>query len=421
MAYTITEPNILQPVYNDLTFTVIDDDRTQPSFKYIFKTYVNGVLVNTTKLYPRPNGYAIFSPHHIIQQYISREYRPTLSGFSQASNNEIVKYLVAYSAEYDVAGTLTEVAKHGGNTKYTWNGVAQWHDAMSVVNNFVLDYTPISGSTSTRLTLNWPYTGTTVSNGNELYTTDKRNISAFRFNSSGSNTIDGIRITTDVIGSTDHKVYTYQFPAVSGSLGEPYIVHFPIGLTELNAITWTSATSGSGLSTTITPDEDLGFKVEFIQNISAPTASLAPVYFKLTETCDNCPIDHYTVAYQTSAGGYGYINMDGKHYHNLTSEKVTYDKIRPYNYSTTDRITTVYGNLANETIDLNTGWIYKQGIIDQIRDMILSPDIWVIDKNNISIPVYIDKQSSTIRDIDQDGMINYTFTFAEAFKKNTIK
>lgn len=421
MSYTITEPNIIQPVYNDLIFTVIDDDRTQPSFKYIFKTYVNGTLVNTTKLYPRPNGYAIFSPHHIIQQYISREYRPTLSTFSQASNNEIVKYLVAYSAEYEVAGVLTEFAKHGGNTKYTWNGVAQWQDAMSVVNNFVLDYTPLSGSTSTHEVLNWPYAGTTVQNGNILYTTDKKNISLFRYSSSGSKVIDGIRITTDIIGSANHKIYTYEFPGVSGSLGEPYIIHFPIGLSELNAITWSGGSIPSGVSSTITSSEDLGFKVEFIQTIANPTSSLTPVYFKLKETCNNCPVDHYTIAYQTSAGGYGYINADGKHYQNLTSEKVTYDKIKPYNYSTTDKITSVYGNLANESIELNTGWLTHQEIIDQIKDMILSPDIWIIDTDGVNIPVYLNKQSVTLRNLNQDNMVNYTFEFQYAYKTNTIK
>lgn len=409
MAFTVSvSPDYIQPVYNDLTFRVYDSaNYTKSLYKYNFYTYIGTTLVNTTKLYPRPDGYCNFNPAPILQQYLSRYYNPTLAAYSEGKTQEVLKYKVVFKYEYETSGTTTEYSGNAGVDKYVWNGVAQWTDAKDI-STFVAKYVPTS---TTSLVLNYIYTGTSYTDGIYLYDNDKRNITFMRKGATGSNNVSSIKITTDT-----NKVYNYNLPAISNAILS-HLSHFPLGLTELNALSWTTTVIPGGLSSNITITEDKGFAVQFYSLASGSLVEVyKPLYFTLKTACK---YDHYTIAYQTSLGGYGYINFNKKHFSDITTSKVIYDKVLPYNYGERDRVTSVYGNLIQEVITLNTDWITKQEIVDEIRDMVYSPELWLIDKNGISIPVFIEKSNFSYHSIAQDGMVSYTFTFTEAFKKNT--
>ncbi len=411
MSFTISvSPDHLQPAYNDLTYRVYSTDYTLTDFRYNFYTYVGATLVNTTKLYPRPDGYCNFNPSIILRQYISRYYQPTLATYSEANTAEIIDYKVVMKYEYMTASVITEFSGDTGTTKYIWNGVAQYLPAMDI-STFVDDYIP--ATTSQAKALNFINEGT-ATNGIKLYLADKKNISFFRKNLSGTAVPSFIKFTV-YCSDGAFKQFTYNLNAsTSGAIS--YINHFPIGISELNSITWSSTAIPGGKSSYITLTEDVRMEVVLLDTNSDTVSKT--YYFTFYE--EPCKYDRYYVAYQTSAGGYGYIDFNRKHYENISSEKVVYDKILPYNYTTSDRVSTVYGNLAAGSITLNTDWIYTQGIIDEIADMVVSPELYLVDANNISIPIFIEKSDFNKPLISQDNMVQFTFTFKEAFKRNTI-
>lgn len=419
MAYTkVLEPSHIQPAYNNLNYRFIDDDRTKLKFKYIFKLYVDGDYKDTTKLFPRPDGYVNYDASKILKQYISRTFRPGLIGFTQSNSTECVRYVVNFSVEYDVNGTVTEFNKDGGTSCYAWNGVSQWNEAMSVTSSYVADFIPSTASLADYL--NWPYTGTDLNNANLLYKDDERTLSFLRYNMAGTEIVSGVKITTYENGAAS-KTYNYDLPAVEGTAGGKYIGHFSIGIDELNAITWSGGSQPAGHSNLILLTEDDGMKIELYSGAYASQSYVSkPLYFRFTEPCSNCPTKHYTVAYASPNGGYGYINFDMKAYKSIQNEKATYDKVKPYNYTNIDRITTVYGNVSQGEWELNTDWIYYQAQMDQMSDMIQSPELWLIDEVGIIYPIYLEKSDLTLGNHKQDGMNIFNFKFKEAYPKNTI-
>lgn len=413
MAYTVhVEPGNFQPAYNDLTFRVSCSDYGSTAFKYNFYTYVNGTLVNTTKLYPRPDGCCNFNPSSIIQQYISRIYQPTIAEYKPANPQEVVKYKVVMKYEYETGGTLTEYSGNTGTDKYAWNGVADWVSAQSIA-TWVARYEP---STSTLgKALNFIWNGESADNGIELHLTDKRYITFFRRTAAGIASPVFFKVYV-YCRDGNAKQYTLNLPAAASTYAG-YLFHMPVGISQLNAISWSGTAIPVGKSNSINFTEDYGMRIQVLDTDSEELSE--NYYFTFVE--ENCKYDHYTIAYQASAGGYGFVNFNMKHFKQLNSEKSVYDKILPYNYDGTSRVTTVYGNLANEQITLNTDWIKEQDIVSEIKDMILSPELWLIDNAGVIIPVYIDKYTFQEMNVAQDKLTSYTVTFSEAFKKNTLR
>ena len=142
MAFTINrEPSKFSPVYNELTYNVLSSNYTEPEMKYIFKVYVEGTLVNTTKLYPLPTFNCLFDVSTILKQYIDIPWiEPTSPSLGQ--RNENVKYYVEFYEEYIVGGVLTTSALlTTSTTKYAFPMSADRYQS-NYMNNFV----PISSN-----------------------------------------------------------------------------------------------------------------------------------------------------------------------------------------------------------------------------------------------------------------------------------
>ena len=414
MAFSIiSEPGNFQPAYNDLTFRVYEGTLySSTNFKYNFYTYVNGTLVNTTKLYPRPDGYCNFNPSSIIQQYVSRKFQPTLAAYTEADATEVVKYKVVMKYEYETGGTLTEYSGNTGTEKYAWNAVASWTDAQSI-STYIAKFNP--SLTTLGEALNFVYKGTSADKGIELNINDKRTFSFLRRTTAGTASPVFFKVYV-YCRDGNTKQYTLNLPAASAT-PVSYIFHMPIGISQLNAITWSGRAIPVGKSNSINFTEDYAMRIQVLDIDSEELSE--NYYFTFTE--GSCKYDHYTVAYQSPNGGYGYVNFNCKHFKQVVNEKTVYDKILPYNYTSANRVSTVYGNISNEQITLNTDWIKEQDIITEIKDMIQSPELWLIDKNNVVTPVFIDKVTFSENYIAQDKLSSYTLTFSEAFRKNTIR
>ena len=79
---------------------------------------------------------------------------------------------------------------------------------------------------------------------------------------------------------------------------------------------------------------------------------------------------------------------------------------------------------GNGTITLNTDWIGNQGVIEEIEEMLVSPDIYLVTNTELGevvyIPVVLKDQSYQIYNKKQDKLFQYEFEFEEAYKKTTL-
>lgn len=415
MSFTLlTEPIKIQPVFNDLTFRVSETNYTQTNFRYNFYTYLEGVLVNTSKLYPRPDGTCHFNPNHILQQYLSSYFNSTLTSYSEANTSEIKSYQIVFKYEYETAGVMTEYLALTSSTHLTYKAVASYEDAQAI-STYVGEFLPAASSNCEFLNITWR--GNNERDGNILYSKDKRYISFFRKDLTGSAIPYSISFFVKCLDGTQKQFDKTLTTATTSSIG--YINHFPIGLTELNNITWSGTAIPSGKSSQITLAEDYGMSIR-LYNIDGDAVS-KPIYFTFQDSDAWCQYEHYIVAYSNVNGSFGFLNCDAKHMKNISIEKEIYNKIKPYNYTNTSREVTVYSNIGQGKITLNTTWMIYDEQIEEYINMLLSDELYLIDKSNNIIPVYISKVESDIPLIKQDHATYFTFTLNEAFIKNTMK
>lgn len=231
-----------------------------------------------------------------------------------------------------------------------------------------------------------------------ISSTSKKILSYFTHNFS-NRYVKTIKLTT-----TTGRVFT-KTVATTVIYTAPTISHFPIGLTELNALTWTSGTG------TIT-DADFGFTVEFLD------ASNVAMYHPIEVTLKCTRFEDYTICYKSVRGSYWYIDMNMKNTKVVDITSSNYQHYVPYNYNYLSRGYSTNNLYAKGKITLRTNWINSNDEIDEIIDMTKSPEIYLL-KDGIVLPVSIVPGSFEHKNKDQDNLVAYEITFNEDFDKNT--
>lgn len=207
----------------------------------------------------------------------------------------------------------------------------------------------------------------------------------------------------------------------------------PCDLTTLNGLAWDNYALASGVSPFIDPAEDKYYFITVAEKAS--TGSGIPnwnnpipsgnkwVGFEIAD-CDK--YDVYDILYKTCEGGWWQIRTDMKNY-NETEVKTnikynTWDTPAFTLMPNSKRFKQTMHTNANGTITLNTDWINNQGIIDEIEEMIISPQIFIVKEGTTPIitPVILKDKTYRIANKQQDKMIQYSFEFEEAYNKNTI-
>ena len=136
----------------------------------------------------------------------------------------------------------------------------------------------------------------------------------------------------------------------------------------------------------------------------------------------------YNILYKTLEGSWWQIRTEMKnHQETDVKRSVMYNtwglragEVLP-NSKTFKRVMHVEGN---GTITLNTDWIGNQGVIEEIEEMLVSPDIYLVTNTELGevvyIPVVLKDQSYQIYNKKQDKLFQYEFEFEEAYKKTTL-
>lgn len=269
-----------------------------------------------------------------------------------------------------------------------WQGAAEWEEGKNI-STFVSQFIPAN-------------TGSVIlgSRTNQLSISnlDKR-IITFIHNDLNTTQVNKIKLVTDT-GRTFIKTLGTIVSSTEMRIG-----HFPIGLSELNAILWTSGTG------TIT-DDDNGFTISFLTADNVEV--LKSVYVKI----DNCnKYDNYTVCYKSPRGSFWYVNMNMKNTKSIDVTSTNYQHYVPYNYGNLDRGYSTNNLYAKGRITLRTDWVRSEEAIAEIMDMIKSPLIYLL-KNNLVIPVSVNPGSHEIKSRSQNGLVAYEVTFNIDYDNN---
>lgn len=137
----------------------------------------------------------------------------------------------------------------------------------------------------------------------------------------------------------------------------------------------------------------------------------------------------YNILYKTLEGSWWQIRTEMKNERETdTDRSVMYNtwglragQVMPNSKS----FKTVMHVEGNGSIILNTDWIGNQGLVEEIEEMIVSPDIYLVSAdelgNLVYTPVVLKDKSYKIHNKQQDKLFQYEFEFEEAYKKTTLR
>ena len=457
MAFTITrQPSKFAPVYNELTYNVLSSNYTQPEMKYIFKVYVEGTLVNTTKLYPLPTYNCLFDISTILKQYIIVPWiEPTSTNLGQTKEN--IKYYVEFYEEYIIDGVLTTSALlTTSTTNYAFPMSADRYQS-NYMNNFV----PISSNANPFAANRVKCCGvkripTTSWVKSKKYNPGETPRSFLKDFETYPITDNDIRSLTFIHRNSDFNVYPNKMivrcycknnqvlthgedvnysaialyektlsviPANTGSIYN--LGHLTCSPSYLNAMSWNAIFPL--LPTTISSTTMWGYSVELVYSTGFGTAvtnvyTHYPVIFRFIDDCFKRT--HYTIKYRSKDWGWGYIdfNMDSQEI--INTEKMISHRYRSYTDATYTSDRPVWGLNSRGKWVLNTDWIRSNWEIEEIIDMLGSPEVYIITEGDTGlydrfIPVNIVTSEYEVKKLREAKLIQYTVEFEEAFDKNT--
>ena len=418
----IREPATFCPAYNQMTWRVYSSNYIQPQMKYIFYLYLNGTtLINTSKMYPRPDGYCEYDPSKIIRSYLTSSFMNDITAGTIASSTEVTSFTITCAEEYIYSNVLTTYIRNYSNYKYVWMAAADWEDGKDLT-AYMNKFLPQNVNYLQTNAANYfgPRTylaSTTFANAQEkdcydIQEGEKRVLSFMARNEYNYN-CKVAHFCVAALSRYGLKLYSKNIKISSNTNMIYQIYNVPVGTAELNAIGWTSAIIPGGASSTITASEDIKYFVWFSEFGGNLTHKIMGFNLK---SCNRW--EKYTVMYQAPNGGWWYIPMNLKNAKTENVKQSTMDTFLRYNYDKTDAVTKVTSVLANGEITLTSDWILTKNQSLEFMDMVKSPRMYIMDGSNY-IPVIIKAGNFDTKNPTQDRLVNYTITFQEAFDKNS--
>jgi hypothetical protein len=438
MAFTITkQPNKITSGYNPMWFDVISSFYAGVRFKYIFKLYVNDNLVSTTKLFPRPNYNCIYDPQPIVKNFLDGKIVDYINEVTAAQDGYVAKFYVEFYYEIELAGVLTESALQAtSETIRVYEMVTQEYNEKP--EDFIYKYTPHSTSANpVNVSLanlsgprivpynSWSLTNTKPIDIKETYEMtvyDRTTLSVIARDADYNYQI--VRFVIRTFTNTGQiKVFGYVIPAgLLTTDKENDILHIPVNIVDLNLMTPFDSVIPTGLSSYITPDEDIALSVEMKadESVGVYRHNFKPVMFRIVE-----PYDRYErtrLMYKTDIGGWWYIPFTMKSYYSEENSRTLIES-KP-NYSDDNKFISkpVINMNGSGSYILNSDFLDSDLRVQEMRDLLRSPIIYICKYNSdtdsiTETPVIINTSSYQVKTIKQDKVIQYSIKVDEAFNK----
>ncbi len=437
MAFTINrQPTTYSTAFNELTFDVDSTQYIQDNYRYIFKLYINGNYITTSKLSARPTYNCLFDVQPYLKNFVQGIYFDEPNTYLTAQDGYVAEFYVEFYEEYLVGGVLTESAILGTSDTITcFEMVAdRYEDSIlsfiekhspSVTATTIMDES-LSTYSGPRLvpTLSYSTDNSKSITSKDSYLIgwdDDRTLSIITRNVDMDKYVRFMKIRT-YTNDGRVKQFSYLLPNVSTNTGPEYtIFHLPIGVNQLNTWGASSSVIPTGLTNAITQGEDLAYAVELFtlygEEAEFTYYAYKPIVLRLV---DCFHYDHCVLQYKTPIGGWWYINCDMKNYYSETNSRSTIQIKKQYNDLATFRDSRVINMDGVGKWLVNTDWLPSQAHISEVQDLLRSPEVFLI-KDNKNIPVTITTNEYTVNNIAQDKLTKYSFELEEAFNFKNIR
>lgn len=426
MALTINrQPEIYSTAFNELTFDVSSTNSSLDSFKFIFKLYVNGSYISTSKLPKRPENNCLFDAQSYIKNFVQGVFFEEVARDEFAFDGYSCSFYVEFYEEYLVGGALTESALLDTSDLINcFEMVANRWELPS--DELVAKYAPQNPTTtpfnSTIGLLSgprvlpsesWSLANDGYISRKDTYSispTDKRSLSILARDEFVAEIIERLRVRT-YTNTGEVKIFEwllrdYSTPTIDITRN---ISHIPVGIGELNDWVPTLLNIPSGLATAITPGEDVAYSIEIINNVGE--FLFKPIIFRIIE----CTIyEHLVLRYKTPVGGWWYLDCSMKNYQSETTERTTIQVKKQYSDDSTFRENRVVDMDGKASYVVNTDWLPSQEHIQEVVDLLQSPEVYLI-KDERTIPVTIKTSQYSVKNLQQDKITQYTIELEDAF------
>lgn len=443
------------PSGNPIVFT-LSTNNTHPKLSYIIDVYVNGVVVAQLK-------YPVYDPNRmnidlrsIVNDYLTDTFVNdeilTPSNTLIYPANETASLHIEVREEYYDSGTGQMVIDKDpveSPTIYVWRAAAEFEDARRVW--LYQDYFTWETTNDDPKFLGPKVNGfdfcneveTTLYRANLPFFTNRykvsmnslRTVSFFTYGHADPSYPGNITAEIEVwcYDSMGNRTKTFRWnnpDHLSYTLSDytRKISQFPCAPRNLNQVPWSSITLQAGTLNYIDPSEDKYYVIFTHEGWGQGGAyewGIRAIPFEIV--CDSdCKWPVYNILYKTREGGWWQIRADMKSFNETKVE--TSIKYNTWGLGAMEpvpnswRAKQVTHTDADGTITLNTDWISSQYFIEEIEDMIVSPQIYLIKDGPVIqyIPVVLNDSTHKIWNVKQDKLIQYEFEFEEAFKKATL-
>ena len=436
MTFVINRQPLNQtPGYNEMTLNVSSSNYEELQYKYVLDTYVDTVLVSTSKLFPRPDGNCYFDAQPIVKNYLGSNRVPTQISMSNGMANSVVEVYVECSEQFTsgsnlysspILATTENMLAYEMVAPYSYNDLKVYMYGYSPFWDLDDYYNAgLANVPGPRVepTLSYSTDGSKSISNRDTYPINEyepRTISIINGISGSQQRIDHMTVR---VQTNDNQVKELNYDMmVASSLPVNTITNIPVDIIGINAMETGSSTIPAGLSGSIEPTTDIAYSIEFWTD--DVLYWYKPIMFNIDDNCYQ--YEHIIVQYRTPNGGWWYIPCDLKNYYSQANERVVIERKRQYGDNAQFQSRKVTNMSGIGSYILNTNWMQSDGFVEEVKDMLNSPDIYLIKQSTTNtydyvIPVVVKTSEYTVRKPSQDNLIQYTLEFEEAFtKKYTV-
>lgn len=412
------------PSANPIVFTVKETEYLGTSQVYLVDVLINDVTKSTLKFPVVVNQDTQIDIHDIVNNSLSSTFVNDTAALVQPSS-EWCKFGVQVSQQYyDTNNEQHTTSPSIASTNYAWYAAAPFEVEKNIL-SFAKRFEPYgtkpmfptsSQQVFTEMPMRYTDRTTLVIKPNVV---DKAYVvkGTTRITQTWLTNFNGTRPASYFIVYAFSKekphVLTKKFVLDISSLpatNAGKYVTMPVGATQLNGITWTYTNIKSqSLTSQILPSEDAYYVTvwasDYRQSLLADVAVSSYTLFAF----DTCPKDEIRILYKSANGGWWEIRTHQKHYdgYSVKTSSMLNSFRKPV--SADMRYLKAVGVDVEETMTLNTDWL-NQFEVDEVADMLRSPDIYIM-KNGAYLPAVLVDSEYQIADVKQDKLVSYTFNF----------
>ena len=365
----ISSPQLFTPAYNPIEWVVGSTNYTRCDFVYLCDVYINSVFIIRLKAEPSTDTYGHFRVERVIQDYLSKDFKHDLIGFSENLNSACaysLEFREQYNSNYATtcvgADTITSV-QYTSSPSYSWNGAIQYKEFLNFdKDNYVLDsaitkflnFTPLK----TRIKLTDNFVASFLQFYN-LTPADTLQVKTFDSNFTLINTYS--------IPNNTSPIYTWHHLSVG------------CGANNINAYSESLSPSATWIDSSV-----YYYTVQLLDDTSAQVSEA--IVFEIDNRCTK--FNNYRIWWLNRKGAYNSYDFDLFATRKLDSTQNTYEKLLEPNYSEGDRGETTISVDAKESYLFNTDRVRKDEV-RYLEDLYTSPDIYVVESSIVNTNIAI--------------------------------